>query len=104
MSYRLGVDLGTTFTAAASVTDGDPPIMVGLGNRSLQIPSVLFMQADGNTLVGEPARFALALVIAGPAAIPAVSHVFRVQGRIRPAVSRSKRLLRRVLAVRRDAH
>jgi actin-like ATPase involved in cell morphogenesis len=56
LSYRLGVDLGTTFTAAASVTDGDPPIMVGLGNRSLQIPSVLFMQADGNTLVGEPAE------------------------------------------------
>ena len=56
MSYRLGVDLGTTFTAAASITDGDPPTMVGLGNRSLQIPSVLFIQADGSTLVGEPAE------------------------------------------------
>jgi molecular chaperone DnaK len=41
MSYRLGGDLGTTFTAAA-VADGSEPTVIGLGNRALQIPSVLF--------------------------------------------------------------
>ncbi|HET9647482.1 MAG TPA: Hsp70 family protein, partial [Microlunatus sp.] len=55
MSYRLGVDIGTTFTAAA-VANGSAPTMVGLGNRALQIPSVLFLQPDGNFLVGEAAE------------------------------------------------
>jgi Tol biopolymer transport system component/actin-like ATPase involved in cell morphogenesis len=55
MSYRLGVDLGTTFTAAA-VTNGMPPTMVGLGNRALQIPSVLFLTAEGDLLAGETAE------------------------------------------------
>ncbi len=44
MSYSLGVDLGTTFTAAAMV-NGSEPTMIGLGNRALQIPSVLFLTA-----------------------------------------------------------
>ncbi|HEY5845405.1 MAG TPA: Hsp70 family protein, partial [Microlunatus sp.] len=55
MPYRLGVDLGTTFTAAA-VANGTAPAMVGLGNRALQVPSVLFLQKDGGFLVGEPAE------------------------------------------------
>lgn len=54
MPYSLGVDLGTTFTAAA-VDDGSGPTMVGLGNRALQIPSVLFLD-DGELVVGEPAE------------------------------------------------
>ena len=54
MSYLLGVDLGTTFTAAA-MADGAEPTMVGLGNRALQIPSVLFLDADG-FVVGEAAE------------------------------------------------
>jgi actin-like ATPase involved in cell morphogenesis len=54
MGYRLGVDLGTTFTAAA-VDDGTGPAMVGLGNRALTVPSVLFLAPDGTMLVGEPA-------------------------------------------------
>jgi len=40
--YRLAVDLGTTFTAAA-VADETGPSMLGLGNRALQIPSVLYL-------------------------------------------------------------
>ena len=56
MSYTLGVDLGTTFTAAATVDDGGVPTMVGLGNRALQIPSVLYFGADGTVLVGEMAE------------------------------------------------
>jgi molecular chaperone DnaK len=55
MPYRLGVDLGTTFTAAA-VTDGSEPTVIGLGNRALQIPSVLFLKPDGEFLVGEAAE------------------------------------------------
>ena len=30
--------------------------MLGLGNRALQIPSVLYRQPDGTFLVGEPAE------------------------------------------------
>jgi len=56
VSYTLGVDLGTTFTAAATVDDGGVPTMVGLGNRALQIPSVLYFGADGTVLVGEMAE------------------------------------------------
>ena len=56
MSYWLGVDLGTTFTAAAVSNDMGPPTMIGLGNRALQIPSVLFLTPDGEFLVGEPAE------------------------------------------------
>ena len=55
MTYRLGVDLGTTFTAAA-VANGMQPTMLGLGNRALQIPSVLFLNDDGSILVGETAE------------------------------------------------
>ncbi|HEY0472483.1 MAG TPA: Hsp70 family protein [Kribbella sp.] len=55
MGYRLGVDLGTTFTAAA-VRNGGSPTMLGLGNRALQIPSVLYLQEDGQFLVGEAAE------------------------------------------------
>src|SRR5918996_147278 len=55
MPYRLGVDLGTTFTAAA-VADGSEPTVIGLGNRALQIPSVLFLKPDGEFLIGEAAE------------------------------------------------
>jgi molecular chaperone DnaK len=54
-AYRLGVDLGTTFTAAA-VGDGGVPWVLGLGNRALQVPSVVFLGADGGLLVGEAAE------------------------------------------------
>jgi molecular chaperone DnaK len=55
MAYHLGVDLGTTFTAAAA-SSGGAPSMVGLGNRALQIPSVLYLHPDGSVLVGEAAE------------------------------------------------
>ena len=56
MPYRLGVDLGTTFTAAAVADGSTEPTVIGLGNRALQIPSVLFLKADGEFLVGEAAE------------------------------------------------
>jgi molecular chaperone DnaK len=52
--YSLGVDLGTTYTAAAVWQDGRADV-VPLGDRSPQIPSALFRTEDGEFLVGEPA-------------------------------------------------
>jgi actin-like ATPase involved in cell morphogenesis len=62
MPYRLGVDLGTTFTAAAVAeidTPGSGPApveMVGLWDRALQVPSVVYLQDDGTFLCGEAAE------------------------------------------------
>ena len=60
MSYRLGIDLGTTYTAAAitRTTEGGPPRaeIVNLGGRAAQIPSVLHLSPDGSVLVGEAAE------------------------------------------------
>ena len=56
MSYALGVDLGTTHTAAALVRDGRSAV-VSLGTRSLEIPSVAFLRDDGVLVVGEAAEY-----------------------------------------------
>lgn len=60
MGYRLGVDLGTTFTAAVvhrpGSSSGSAPTVVSLGERAATMPSVLFLGADGQVLVGEPAE------------------------------------------------
>jgi molecular chaperone DnaK len=55
MSYYLGVDLGTTYTAAAVWRDGHVEI-TGLGNRAPTIPSVVLLRDDGSMLVGEAAE------------------------------------------------
>jgi molecular chaperone DnaK len=55
VGYGLGVDLGTTYTAAAVCRDGARPEMVDLGERSPVIPSVVFAATDGSLVVGEPA-------------------------------------------------
>ncbi len=55
MGYGLGVDLGTTFTAAATFDEG-AATMVGLGNRALQIPSVLYLRPGEPPLIGEAAE------------------------------------------------
>jgi molecular chaperone DnaK len=55
MGYHLGIDVGTTFTAAAIRRD-DRVEMLGLGNRALQIPSVVFVKDDGGFLVGDAAE------------------------------------------------
>jgi actin-like ATPase involved in cell morphogenesis len=54
MTWTLGVDLGTTFTAAAVVRDGQAR-MVNLGQRSAAIPSVVFLREDDEILTGEVA-------------------------------------------------
>ena len=60
MTYALGVDIGTTFSAAA-VARGDRIDVVGLGDRSQTIPSVVVVRDDAEVLVGEAAerRFAV---------------------------------------------
>ncbi|MEU7906654.1 Hsp70 family protein [Actinoplanes sp. NPDC049118] len=52
--YGLGVDLGTTWTAAA-VRRGSGVEVLRLGGRRPEIPSVIFLPAGGPVLVGEPA-------------------------------------------------
>ncbi|MEU4237542.1 Hsp70 family protein [Actinoplanes sp. NPDC026619] len=54
MAYGLGVDLGTTWTAAA-VRRGNAVEVLRLGGRRPEIPSVIFLPADGPVVVGEPA-------------------------------------------------
>jgi actin-like ATPase involved in cell morphogenesis len=54
MGYLLGIDLGTTFTAAAIARNGRVE-MVSLGVHTSAIPSLVFMRDDEEVLVGEPA-------------------------------------------------
>lgn len=54
MSYYLGVDLGTTYTAAAIEREGTVEALT-LGNRTASVPSVVFLRDDGEILVGEAA-------------------------------------------------
>ncbi|WP_127504642.1 Hsp70 family protein [Actinoplanes solisilvae] len=53
--YTLGIDLGTTYTAAATWRDGHAEI-VSLGSRNAAIPSVVLLREDETFLVGEPAN------------------------------------------------
>ena len=55
MGYRLGVDLGTTYTAAAANVDGRVELL-GLGIRAMQVPSVVYVRPDGELIVGEAAE------------------------------------------------
>lgn len=53
-SYALGVDLGTTFSAAA-VGRGTNAEPLQLGTDAAQIPSVVLLREDGEVLVGDAA-------------------------------------------------
>ena len=55
MGYVLGIDLGTTFSAAATARDGVVE-MFTLGNRTAAIPSLVFLLEDESLLVGEAAE------------------------------------------------
>jgi molecular chaperone DnaK len=55
MQYGLGIDLGTTQTAAAVRVDGRIEI-VRLGGRRAEIPSLVFVRPDGSLLIGEAAE------------------------------------------------
>jgi molecular chaperone DnaK len=55
MSYGLGVDLGTTFTAAAVARDGRIE-MATLGDHTDAVPSVVLIRDDGTVLTGGAAE------------------------------------------------
>ncbi len=58
-TYWLGIDLGTTYTAAAlyrPAVDELETHVVPLGSRSPAVPSVLFLAQDGSLVVGEAAE------------------------------------------------
>jgi len=55
VGYALGIDLGTTFTAAALVRDGRAEV-VALGNHAATIPSMVFLRDDDNVLIGDAAE------------------------------------------------
>ncbi len=51
--YTLGIDLGTTFSAAA-VDVGGRTQVVTLGHRSTVVPSVAYVAPDGTTVAAPP--------------------------------------------------
>ncbi|MCW2721182.1 Hsp70 family protein, partial [Pseudonocardia sp.] len=55
MGYSLGIDLGTTFTAAAIDRIGHIE-MATLGDRTAAIPSVVLMRGEGAVLTGDAAN------------------------------------------------
>ncbi len=55
MDYALGIDLGTTYSAAATAR-GDRLDIFQLGERAATIPSVIVLRADGEVLTGEAAE------------------------------------------------
>jgi molecular chaperone DnaK len=54
VAYFLGIDIGTTYTAAAIWRDARYEV-VSLGNRAPTIPSVVLLRDDETVLTGEPA-------------------------------------------------
>ncbi|HEY6423126.1 MAG TPA: Hsp70 family protein [Pseudonocardiaceae bacterium] len=54
MGYSLGVDLGTTFVAAA-VARATKVEMFTLGDRSMVSPAIVYLREDGTLLTGEAA-------------------------------------------------
>jgi actin-like ATPase involved in cell morphogenesis len=68
VGYSLGVDLGTTFVAAALAVDGRAE-MFTLGDRSEVTPSAVYLQEDGTLVTGDAA--------AGPRAVSTAGRVAR---------------------------
>jgi actin-like ATPase involved in cell morphogenesis len=54
VTYQLGIDLGTTYTAAAVHRDGRSSIF-SLGSQAASVPSVVLLREDGTELTGESA-------------------------------------------------
>ncbi len=56
MGYHLGIDVGTSFTAAAIRDDDGTVSVIGLGPIADSIPTVLYLDADGGILAGDAAN------------------------------------------------
>ena len=54
VSYHLGIDLGTTFVAAAAASDSGIE-MITLGDRTVVAPAVVYGGEDGGLVFGEAA-------------------------------------------------
>jgi len=54
VSYSLGVDVGTTYTAVG-IARAERAEIAPLGSRGWSVPSVVFVCADQTVLIGEPA-------------------------------------------------
>lgn len=54
MAYALGIDVGTTFTAAATWQAGRATVLP-LGRRSDAVPTVVAVRDDGQLVVGDAA-------------------------------------------------
>jgi molecular chaperone DnaK (HSP70) len=52
MTYLMGIDLGTTFSTVAVSTATGVEVL-SLGTRSSAVPSVVFVPADGDPVIGE---------------------------------------------------
>ena len=56
MSYQVGVDLGTTYSAVAVGRPDGPIELVSLGQRARSVPSTVYAGPDGALLIGEAAE------------------------------------------------
>lgn len=56
MAYVVGIDVGTSYTAAAIGRD-DRADVFELGSHSAAVPTVLAFEPDGDVVVGEPAQW-----------------------------------------------
>ncbi len=57
MSYQVGIDLGTTYSAAAVCRPGGgAPEVVPLGQRAASVPSTVYIGSDGVFQIGEAAE------------------------------------------------
>ncbi len=56
MAYDLGIDIGTSFTAAAIRRDDGVVSVVGLGAIADSIPTVVYLNEDGSMVVGDAAN------------------------------------------------
>src|SRR6185312_13280630 len=56
MGYALGIDVGTTFSAAAVVRDDGRVEVIKLGGRAASMPSVIVVRADGEMVFGDGAE------------------------------------------------
>src|SRR5258708_34956550 len=55
MAYGRGIAIGTTYTAAAIVENGQASI-VALGDRAPVVPTVVFLREDDQILTGDTAN------------------------------------------------
>ncbi len=87
MERIIGIDLGTTNSLVAFLEDGTPRVIADPRTGRTIVPSVVSFPADGEPLVGDPAR---ALAATAPATT--IQSVKRFMGLGREHVSKADRL------------